>query len=718
MPARRIIKSPFVIILMAAIMAYWPIAFCIYTFKWDMLDVVFPFRYFAGECIQNGIFPLWNPYLLTGVPVCADLQYPIWSPEVWIIGLTTGYSIYTLHFLFISYLVLAGYGMYRLTLHFNAHSRTALLTGIAYMLSGFFAGHGQALFSIIGAAFLPWVILYMVKNCANPGLYRTLKLAVFLFLMLTTGYQFISIITGYLLLFILLYYLAVNLKTPIRLYKLIRYNGLLFILVLLLCLVLIVPLIQAAGYNDRLDAGLSYGKSVVCSFTWQSLISLVTPFATVKYPEFFGTDISMRNMHLGLIVLLIFTAGLFRKKSGIHWLILLFGMVCLLASFGSALPVHKLLFRYLPLISALRMPAYFNLFALFAIILSAGIHLNEIIRDGNGYDNPLMVLSVMATCLVIILTGYSLFHIRYPFPAITELFHHPADFFTSLNFHEHIIIQAPLQILFLICLIVFMRTGKLRKHLAKAVFILVSCEMIVAVNLNSYFTVYSAIRPHAIQAYIRSQPTGFPVPGKTAIMDNSDKNLTHDPLWRNMGIWTKKLSYDGFSSFILKPYNYVDDSLSELRDMLIRNPPVYLSGRVFRNSEIKLKHHPFNRGDLYVEDHVCHSLPSCLKVNTTGESLRMMSFSPVQCTVRYSLDSAAVITYLQADYPGWNVSIDGEETPHFTSNYMYLSSLVPAGEHQVTFRYENRFVFISFLISYSVFMLLLAGIIFLPQSRF
>src|SRR5512140_489285 len=107
----RFFKSPVFIILAIAILAFWPISFLIYTFKWDMLDVVLPFRYFAGECIQNGVFPLWNPYQLTGSPIYADMQYPLWSPEVWLVGLTTGYSIYVLHFLFILYIFLAGYGM-------------------------------------------------------------------------------------------------------------------------------------------------------------------------------------------------------------------------------------------------------------------------------------------------------------------------------------------------------------------------------------------------------------------------------------------------------------------------------------------------------------------------------------------------------------------------------------------------------------------------------
>jgi uncharacterized membrane protein YfhO len=93
--------------------------------------------------------------------------------------------------------------------------------------------------------------------------------------------------------------------------------------------------------------------------------------------------------------------------------------------------------------------------------------------------------------------------------------------------------------------------------------------------------------------------------------------------------------------------------------------------------------------------------------------VKYVSFTPNQFTVECSLDTASVITYLQAGYPGWHVSIDGGKAQHFTSNFMFISALVPAGEHRVTFRFENHPVFVSFIFSYTVFIILLCAIIYL-----
>ncbi len=500
------------------------------------------------------------------------------------------YSSFFVH----GYLVLAGYGMYRLTLYFNKHRTSALVAGVAYMLSGFFTGHAQALFSVIGAAWLPWVVLYMIKNCDKPTLYRTMKLAVFIFLMVSTGYQFISIITGYLLLAIFLYYGARNFKLKGPLRTLLRYNALLLILVLVLCLVIIVPLAQVWEFNVRTCLRRKVFQSHPLPFTWPSLLSLVSPFATVKYPELFRTDISMRNMYVGLIPLLAFAVAIFKRKTGLQWLILIFGFVCLLASFGPVLPVHKLMYRFLPLIHNLRMPAYFNLFFVFALLFTAGIHLPEILNRAGKYIRNLRILCLLAAGMMLILLVYGLFHVSHPFPNFRELFRHHDSFLQLLNFHDHLVIQLPIQIILVISLFLYLKYGK--RQVPYLVAFLVFTEMIVAVNLNSYFTVYSTFRPGHVQRFLDTQPKGFPVPDHTSIVENSDKLLQHDPLWRNMGILTKKLSYDGFSSFILDPYNFLDDSIPELRDAIIKNPPVYFSGRVYKYGEARVQHPQFHPG--------------------------------------------------------------------------------------------------------------------------
>jgi len=706
-------KSPVFIILLVAILSFWPVSFFIYTFKWDMLDVVLPFRYFAGECIQNGIFPLWNPYQLTGSPVYADLQYPLWSPEVWLVALTTGYNIYVLHILFIFYIFLAGYGMYRLTFYFSGRCRTSLAIGISYMLSGFFVGHGQALFSIIGAVFLPWVVLYMLKNLANPSLYGTLKAALFIFLQVSTGYQAVTIITGYLLLILLFYYLFFHHKDRNRILSIIKFNGLLILVVILLCIVIIIPVFEISHLNERLSTGLTYKKAIVFPFTLKSLISLFTPFATVKYPEFFGTDLSMSNMHFGLITLIAFTATIFKRKTGLQWVMLLFGFICFLASLGDALPFHHFFYHYLPLFNRLRMPAYFTLFAIFAILFSMGIHLPELLKQIDSYRKSMIVLFAFALGILFIFFTYSVFHINFAESILHHVLQKPYLIWDGLTFYENVAIQSVIQGILLILILITLVNKKLINFFGTVLPVIIVIEMMLAVNLNLHYTVISTDRPGELQEYLNSQPKGFPLPDNVSISDNSDKKLMNAPLWRNMGIFTKRISYSGFTSFILKPYNYLYDSLPVLKDTVLHNPLVYLSGSVHKIENLKDRHGDFSRKDLYIPDSVFSALPSDLNKDYYNNKVNILSFSANSLEVQYLTDSSSILTVLQADYPGWRVKIDGKEVPHFKSNYLYLSVVAPPGNHQVMFEYENKTVVVSFIISYSVLFLLIILLIYL-----
>jgi hypothetical protein len=126
----------YLLYLILSVVAYAGIAFLQYSLKWDMLDCYLPWRFFVGESIQNGVFPLWNPYQHLGYPIHADLR-SVFYPEAFIIGLFGGYSVYTLHFLFVAYISLASLGMYLLAGHFTRNIYARFMAGMVYLLSGF-----------------------------------------------------------------------------------------------------------------------------------------------------------------------------------------------------------------------------------------------------------------------------------------------------------------------------------------------------------------------------------------------------------------------------------------------------------------------------------------------------------------------------------------------------------------------------------------------------
>jgi hypothetical protein len=65
-------------LLAVAILALLPVAMMWHPLKYDLIDQAYPWKYFIGECLREGLLPLWNPYQLLGSPIHADPQSSAW----------------------------------------------------------------------------------------------------------------------------------------------------------------------------------------------------------------------------------------------------------------------------------------------------------------------------------------------------------------------------------------------------------------------------------------------------------------------------------------------------------------------------------------------------------------------------------------------------------------------------------------------------------------
>ena len=72
-------------------------------------------------------------------------------------------------------------------------------------------------------------------------------------------------------------------------------------------------------------------------------------------------------------------------------------------------------------------------------------------------------------------------------------------------------------------------------------------------------------------------------------------------------------------------------------------------------------------------------------------------------------------------YPhGWQAYVDGKKTPHFRANYVLRAMVLPAGEHEVTFKFEPQVVKTGSsiaLASTAILVLLMLGGIFYGIKR-
>lgn len=103
-------------------------------------------------------------------------------------------------------------------------------------------------------------------------------------------------------------------------------------------------------------------------------------------------------------------------------------------------------------------------------------------------------------------------------------------------------------------------------------------------------------------------------------------------------------------------------------------------------------------------------------LNITADStagIQMAKYSPNSITYNYQAKSEQLAIFSEMYYqPGWNAYIDGKPANHFRANYVLRGMRLPAGKHQIEFKFEPKGYFTGEKISLAsmiIFFVLLAG---------
>lgn len=704
--------NPYFALLVVVILAYWQVSFLVSALKWDLIDVVFPFRFYFSECIQSGYFPFWNPYLQTGTPFSADLQAPVFYPELFLTGIFTGYSILTMHFLFVLYTFIAGAGMYKLSVYFNGDRTASFIAALAYSLNGFLVGHGQHFFLLVGVAWCPFVVQSYLQLLRDRRTIDVLKTGIFVFLMITGAYQALSFALFYLLMLVFFYFLIKDLKgrNIKRILELMQLNLMLLLVVVLFALPLIVSTVDILDSVDRLEKGIVLEETLSQGMSLKSLISFVLPSATLNYPEFFGgVDTSMRNHYFGLIPLVLLAGALLKKQTTLEYLLLVFGLI-ILASCFRALPVREFMFAHVPFMNLFKYAAYIRVFGLFAFILVAANYL-AYFRANIEKEKKKVIF------IVLLLLGFILFLIVYSAGKLTPeeqeaifgflIFKGLPD---AMSFHQHIVVQGIFQFIVAAAFLALVLFSQKIKRYDILVVGLVAVELIVALQFNINITVTDKEHnPLRMAKDLALYPEKFPVPVDDKIIYNDDLHVLSSPFWRNTYVFSKQVSFDSFSSFRLKSYDLLDRN-ETLRKAVLNNHLFYFSDKIrpLRHYDERSLEGLSATKDLFLNDDDLLKLSSVSIATDSADTFEIKEFSPNKVVVETDSRYDQFFTMLQTNFKGWNAYVDNVETPLYTSNFNYRTILLPKGRHTVLYQYKNTKILVLYAVSNVLFILALA----------
>jgi hypothetical protein len=133
---------------------------------WDLPSVLYPWRFLARQLIDEGTFPAWNPYALTGIPLYNDAAtgiFSLFNVPLWVLPLTYGLGVSAA-----LKLTAGAWGTYLLVRQLRLGFLPGLLAGIAFAFSAFnivWLAH-ETLPGV--AVMLPWA-LWLVERIFERG---------------------------------------------------------------------------------------------------------------------------------------------------------------------------------------------------------------------------------------------------------------------------------------------------------------------------------------------------------------------------------------------------------------------------------------------------------------------------------------------------------------------------------------------------------------------
>ena len=672
----------FLFLLAICICGYWDIATFQDSLKWDMLDCYYPWKFFVGESFKHQLFPLWNPYQHLGYPIYADMR-SVFYPESFIIALLGGYNLHILHALFILNITLGGFGMYKLSGVFTSNNWARIIAATSYILCGFFVGHGQEMFGIIAATWIPWILNYFLRFQKSLAWSDLWKLSFVLFLQLTGGYQALSLILFYLLLslFLVKTVTDIRLKQKASLQKTIFMHSVLAVVVISSLTVLIVTYLQVSPNVQRMS-GVSLHHAYLNAINWRALTSFITPYGVTTSGQDLDIDVSMANLYVGLLWLPLYFIGFFRKSSAYLKVIGVFGVVALLASMGPLTPVRELLYNFVPGMDMFRMSSFFSYFTQVSVILIGSKALSHLL---DAPSQHIKQFKIGLGILMLAVLGIGFFHYTvWPTAGLNALLSIPRIFSLGqeFSFSQRIVFQAAVQLLLLASLLLCVYLFWKKKRIFPVIILaFVFIEMTLAAHLNFPVTVGGGHNPTEMQRSLSAQPQGFPIPSlNKPIGFNTENKKELFPLWHNTNIYTKTVSFDGFNSFTI-------DKFDEYR---LGKPAAFEANL----NQALLFWHP----------------------QRNSEGITITDYQPNRLVCQVTLNAKSTLVLQQTFYPGWSVTVDGKPIELTLFEDVFPSAALDGGNHTVVFSYENKPVLIAFGVSYSVFFLLILAIVYTSIS--
>jgi hypothetical protein len=581
-----------------------------------------------------------------------------WNPFLWVIAKTVGYNLLSITLEEIFYILLGGWGIYLLVKE-SASKETAIITGLSYTCCGYIVGHLQHFIWITGTAFFPYVLLYFVRANKYPVLKNFIFTAFAVFFFLSAAHPGFVIGSLYFFIFLIIIICCFRKTIFVSLYSPHFWK---------ICLILfsLSGLVSFVVIRSNLDvlAHISRGSKVnstellLFPTTLQSYISLMFPLAVQK-STLFNTDISMRNVYIGVGSLLGLCFFLrYGNNKALATILACLLFFILLSAEGTFKQVFS---KILPGIAYVRLSGEFTYFVILIFLFTgaAGLELLNKKQAENYKGSFLFVKIMLFACILVsatwIITSQSsaLFNLSKINPGGKSFIKNLID---QIHSGDLLLVSIIIQL----ATIIFIQQYSSRKHILS---IVTSLNLILFTWLALPFTGLGMNSRKVAQKTISAFPKGIYAPelvsiNHTKYIDSSER----DRLWL-LSSYSKKIGYPTEERY-----------------------PVQLvsTGRFFADSSL----HQFinNQSWLFLSTDTTQNTTT----NFDSSHIKILAFAPGYMKLEIKNDNYSFLVFLQNNYPYWHVKIDGAEVHHFTAYQTFIGINIPKKSSTIEILFDPK----------------------------
>ncbi len=668
----------------------------------DWLQLHLPARHYLAEALRSGRLPLWNPHVALGRPYLADIETAVFYPPNLIhvfLDPTVAYVVLT-----VAHATLAFWGMLRLGRLLRFEPWVGWLCAGLFLSSQAVVARLQAGQShyVQAITYVPVIFLLGTRLADRVSGGRVLGLAALLGLQLLCGHTQIPWLTwlGLGMFVLVRSEWGGGARAARRVAGGLLALGAAVVGGLALAAPTLLPFLELVGQGNRIAPGMEVsGRLGMGAFYWSSL---AVPDGGIEafYWEY--------NLYTGLAVLVGGLAGLVvtwreRDSRGL-WLT---GAVGVLLGSGAHTPAFGLFYHLVPGASLFRLPARAAFLAVFVLILGLGLFLSRPTRP------RLTAVGLgLGTLVAGVLFGF------YQWGA-------PADL---------PILPLPPRLLWLAVALVglvavaFSTTPRARHLAAAALAVVIAADVALAIPpakaawswdvpgdgepliqkglVSRGFYDERGIPPRIAVPPQMARENAGTVYGWSGVAGFQAVSLARVWVYQHdaLGIpLPPETAYPSPLIFERGPFPYdsmnLVAGLDSVRGLVERGSPdprayVATAARLvdsWRDAVSLMRDgHDFHRIAL-IEAPLEPPLPVA-PAGAASSRAEIEAFAAERIVVRTESGSPGVLVLAEPWYPGWEATIDGEPAICFPANAWMRAVQVPAGRHEVVFRFRSRWL--------------------------